>query len=119
MESLKIYLIFIEKYHHALLKSGIKKNEPTESGTSAADVVKFSRRKMHKDMNDIEGDDSPEEEEDSNEVDKEKDTQSDDTECDDASSGDDEEDNDQVDARKSKPAKYMSKPSHFDQMPND
>ena len=46
------------------------KNEPNESGTSAADVMEFVWRQMHKDMNDLEVDDSVEEEEDSNEVDE-------------------------------------------------
>ena len=50
---------------------GFKKNEPTESGTSVADVIEFVWRQMYKDLNDIEGDDSVEEEEDSNEVEEE------------------------------------------------
>ena len=55
------------------------KNEPTESGTSADDFAEFSWRQMHEDMNDVEGNDSAEEEEDSNEVDEGKYSQSDDT----------------------------------------
>ena len=53
-----------------LLKSGIK-NEPTESGTSVADVTEFSRMQVHKDANGIEGDNNTEEKEDCNEVDEE------------------------------------------------
>ena len=40
----------------------LNKNEPTESRMSAADVIDFAWRKAHKDVNDVEGDDSAEEE---------------------------------------------------------
>ena len=52
-------------------KVGFKKDEPIKSGTSADDAAEFVRRKARKDMNEIEGDDSVEEGEDSNEVDEE------------------------------------------------
>ena len=70
-------------------------------------------------MNDVEGDDSAEEEEDSNEVDEENDAQSHNAECDDANSGNDEEENNQVKANKNKPANYPSKKSCVYQTPND
>ena len=44
------------------------KNEPTESGTSACDAMDFTWRQIHEDMNDIKGDDSAEEQEDSYEA---------------------------------------------------
>ena len=68
-------------------------------------------------MNDVEGNDSAEEEEDSNEVDEGKYSQSDDTEHDDSNSGNDEEEDDQEEARKNKPAKFPSNQSCVDQMP--
>ena len=46
------------------------KNLKKESGTSVADVIEFFRREMYEDINNIEGGDSVEEEEDSNEVDE-------------------------------------------------
>lgn len=98
---------------------GFKKNEPTESGTSVADVIEIVRRQMYKDLNDIEGDDSVEEEEDSNEVEEEKDYQSDNNENDDTNSGNDEEDNSQAEASQNKTMESAPKPSYNDQIPND
>ena len=102
-----------------LFKSVIKKNEPTESGTSVADVIEFVRRQMYKDLNDIEWDDSVEEEEDSNKVEEEKYDQSDDNENDDTSSGNDEEDNSQAEASQNKTTESAPKPSYNDQIPNN
>jgi len=104
---------------YAVKKWDLKKNEPTESGTSVADIIEFVRRQMYKDINDIEGDDSVEEEEDFNEVDEEKDAQSDDNEKDDTNSGNDEEDNNQAEASLNTPTKSASKPSYINQIPND
>jgi hypothetical protein len=74
---------------------------------------------MYKDLNDIEGDVSVEEEEDSNEVEEEKDDQSYDNENDDTNSGNDEEDNSQAEASQNKTMESAPKPSYNDQIPND
>ena len=74
---------------------------------------------MYKDMSDIDGDNSAEEEEDSNEADEEKDVQLDDAKWCDTISSNNEEGNDQAEASKNEPIKCVSKPSCVDQMHKD
>ena len=70
-------------------------------------------------MSNIEGDDSEEEEEDSNEVDEEKYAQSDYAVCDDANSGDGEEEKNVWRQARKNPLKSPSKQSCVDQTPKD